>query len=45
MTSQTTAQLLDGTATARALRAEIGEQVRALKAQHGVTPHLAVIDL
>ena len=34
--------LLDGTATARAIRAELTEQVSALKAR-GITPHLAAV--
>ena len=35
--------LLDGTATARVIRAELTEQVRALKAERGITPHLAAV--
>ena len=37
------AVLLDGTATARTIRAEIAEQVKALKANRGITPHLAAV--
>src|SRR5579883_1074769 len=35
--------LLDGTVTARAIRAEVAEGVKALKAEKGVTPHLAAV--
>jgi methylenetetrahydrofolate dehydrogenase (NADP+)/methenyltetrahydrofolate cyclohydrolase len=35
--------LLDGTATARAIRAEIAEGVLELKARQGVIPHLAAV--
>ena len=37
------AVLLDGTMTARTIRAEIAEQVAALKAERGITPHLAAV--
>jgi methylenetetrahydrofolate dehydrogenase (NADP+)/methenyltetrahydrofolate cyclohydrolase len=35
--------LLDGTATARTIRAEIAAQVKALQAERGITPHLAAV--
>ena len=38
-----TADLIDGKATAAALRARIATQVAAMKADHGVTPGLAVV--
>lgn len=38
-----TADLIDGKATAAALRARIAAQVAAMKADHGVTPGLAVV--
>jgi methylenetetrahydrofolate dehydrogenase (NADP+)/methenyltetrahydrofolate cyclohydrolase len=38
-----TAELLDGQATARAIRAEIKEQVQALKESRGITPRLAAV--
>jgi methylenetetrahydrofolate dehydrogenase (NADP+) / methenyltetrahydrofolate cyclohydrolase len=37
------ATLLDGTATARAIRAETAEKVRAFRAKHGAAPHLAAV--
>lgn len=37
------AELLDGQATARAIRAEIKERVRALKASSSITPRLAAV--
>lgn len=37
------AKLLDGTATSRAIRAEITTAVKALKAEKGLTPHLAAV--
>ncbi len=37
------AQLLDGTATARTIRTEIAERVTAIKANQGLTPHLAAV--
>ena len=37
------AALLDGTATARAIRAELTAQVKALKAERGIVPHLAAV--
>ena len=37
------AVLLDGTATARTLRGEIAQAVRAFKAAHGKAPHLAAV--
>jgi methylenetetrahydrofolate dehydrogenase (NADP+)/methenyltetrahydrofolate cyclohydrolase len=37
------ARLLDGQATARAIRAEVAEGVKALKAERGATPHLAAV--
>ena len=37
------AVLLDGTATARVMRAEIAESVRQLKEEKGITPHLAAV--
>lgn len=37
------ALLLDGTATARTLRAEVAQGVAALKAARGVTAHLAAV--
>ncbi|MFT6591468.1 MAG: methylenetetrahydrofolate dehydrogenase (NADP+)/methenyltetrahydrofolate cyclohydrolase [Rhodoferax sp.] len=42
MTTQTTGQIIDGTALARQLRADIATRVLALKAR-GVTPGLAVL--
>jgi len=41
MTQQ--AKIIDGKATAAALRAAVGERVAELKAKHGVTPGLAVV--
>ncbi|HVI50765.1 MAG TPA: bifunctional methylenetetrahydrofolate dehydrogenase/methenyltetrahydrofolate cyclohydrolase FolD [Candidatus Sulfotelmatobacter sp.] len=41
MTQQ--AKVIDGKATAAALRAAVGERVADLKAKHGVTPGLAVV--
>lgn len=41
--SQQSAILLDGTTTARHIRAEIAEAVAALKKEHGITPHLAAV--
>lgn len=38
-----TAQVIDGKATAADLRVEVGEAVAVLKADHGVTPGLAVV--
>lgn len=38
-----TAERIDGKAFAARLRARIGEQVAALKADHGITPGLAVV--
>jgi len=38
-----TAKIIDGKATAAILRAAVGERVAALKAQHGITPGLAVV--
>lgn len=38
-----TAILLDGTATARAIRAEVADGVKALKSERGSTPHLAAV--
>ena len=35
--------LLDGTATAKAIRAEIAEGVKKLQAAKGITPHLAAV--
>jgi len=35
--------LLDGTATAKAIRAEVADRVKRLQAEHGVTPGLAAI--
>ena len=35
--------LLDGTATARAIRAELAEQTRLLKAEREIIPHLAAV--
>jgi methylenetetrahydrofolate dehydrogenase (NADP+) / methenyltetrahydrofolate cyclohydrolase len=43
MTVQKEAILLDGTATARTIRAEVAEGVKALKASRGITPHLAAV--
>jgi methylenetetrahydrofolate dehydrogenase (NADP+)/methenyltetrahydrofolate cyclohydrolase len=43
MTVEGEAILLDGRATARALRAEVAEEVKAFKAAHGLTPHLAAV--
>jgi methylenetetrahydrofolate dehydrogenase (NADP+) / methenyltetrahydrofolate cyclohydrolase len=43
MTEQREAILLDGTATARTLRAEVAAGVKALQASRGVTPHLAAV--
>lgn len=37
------ANLLDGSATAKAIRAELAEQVAKLKAERGITPRLSVI--
>lgn len=37
------ALLLDGMATARAIRAEIAAQVKALQAERGITPRLAAV--
>ena len=37
------AVLLDGTATAKAIRAEIAEGVKRLQAAKGITPHLAAV--
>lgn len=37
------ARILDGSATAKAIRAELAEQVAKLKAERGITPRLAVI--
>jgi methylenetetrahydrofolate dehydrogenase (NADP+)/methenyltetrahydrofolate cyclohydrolase len=42
-TDRSNAVLLDGAATARAIRAEVAEGVRALKAARGVAPHLAAV--
>ena len=43
--NETTKQavLLDGTATAKAIRAEIADGVKALQAEKAVTPHLAAV--
>jgi len=38
-----TAQIIDGKAFAAKVRAQVGEQVTALKAKHGITPGLAVV--
>ena len=35
--------LLDGIATARTIRAELAEQVKVLKAERGIVPHLAAV--
>jgi methylenetetrahydrofolate dehydrogenase (NADP+) / methenyltetrahydrofolate cyclohydrolase len=35
--------LLDGTATARAIRSEVATGVKALKAERGIVPHLAAV--
>jgi methylenetetrahydrofolate dehydrogenase (NADP+)/methenyltetrahydrofolate cyclohydrolase len=40
---ESSAQILDGIATARAIRTEIAAGVQALKAARGVTPHLAAV--
>ncbi len=37
------ARILDGSATAKAIRAELAEQVARLKSERGITPRLAVI--
>lgn len=37
------AQILDGSGTAKEIRAELAEQVAKLKAERGITPRLAVI--
>ncbi len=37
------AQVLDGKATARAIKDELAERVRALKSEHGITPGLATV--
>ncbi len=37
------ARVLDGTATARAIKAELAERVQALKSVHGLTPGLATV--
>jgi methylenetetrahydrofolate dehydrogenase (NADP+)/methenyltetrahydrofolate cyclohydrolase len=42
VTSDSSAQRLDGTATARAIKAELAERVAALR-EHGVTPGLGTI--
>jgi methylenetetrahydrofolate dehydrogenase (NADP+)/methenyltetrahydrofolate cyclohydrolase len=39
----TQAVLLDGTATARAIRAEVAGGVQKLRAERGITPHLAAV--
>jgi methylenetetrahydrofolate dehydrogenase (NADP+)/methenyltetrahydrofolate cyclohydrolase len=41
--SSVSAKLLDGTATARAIRAEVAEGVRKFATQHGRVPHLAAV--
>ena len=38
-----TATILDGKAFAAKVRAQVGEHVARLKAQHGLTPGLAVV--
>jgi methylenetetrahydrofolate dehydrogenase (NADP+)/methenyltetrahydrofolate cyclohydrolase len=43
VSSRPDAVLLDGTATAREIRAEVAEAVWALKASRGITPHLAAV--
>ena len=37
------AQIIDGKITAERLRAEVAQEVAALKAQHGLHPGLAVV--
>lgn len=37
------AQILDGSATAKAIRAELAERVAKLKAEKGITPRLSVV--
>ena len=43
MATETTAKLLDGAATAEALRAEVARGVAALHESHGVVPGLSVV--
>ena len=38
-----TAKILDGSATAKEIRAEIAEKVAKLKSERGITPRLSVI--
>lgn len=35
--------ILDGTATAKAIRAEVAKRAAALKSEHGITPGLGAI--
>src|SRR5436309_10568019 len=41
--AQTTAKVIDGKIYAERVRAEVGEEVAALKASHGLQPGLAVV--
>jgi methylenetetrahydrofolate dehydrogenase (NADP+)/methenyltetrahydrofolate cyclohydrolase len=43
MTQRPTASLIDGKAFAEGLRARVGDAARRLKAEHGLTPGLAVV--
>ena len=43
MTTETTAKILDGAATARKMRAEVAEGCAELEARHGVQPGLTVV--